>query len=570
MILSPVTGKVLNTCISVNFYLIQNFNQALEENIPMTKEKKPHKKLHKGMLLFYIACGMVLLLAFSLMTFRMVLNSQLNANLNEIRAAGYPATMAELNDYYPAVPDDENAALLYEKAFALYRGIDDKIFKQDAKVDKQSTDDLSGDKKVAEKLARNSKEMSPTNMFGDEKWCSREKLFKDFVIISGDAPRLVPGVCLSRDCFAASRKFVTANTKCIAMLKQAVKYPKCRFPIDLNKGHGILLPHLSKLRNLVRLIAAETILIAEDGDALPVADNILSMLKIHHALDNEPIIISSLVVMAIQSITIHALEYTLSMVEFNDSNLQQINKELESYLKNNSTLLKRALVVERITSIDFDNLMKDEPVFKHSYPIGICKITGLATLDKLKILEFYQQLLVTADKHDFKTIKRDSDNFYRDLEQLPFVYIAPQELLLGLPRVINENLRIESKIKATIIGLAIERYQLKYHKLPERLTQLVPEFIKQLPNDPFTGKPFRYVVGDIELEISEDEESNYPENYKSKKMVDYRGNPVLCIKRPGWMVYSLGEDQNDDYGNPNIDYRNKKGDISFRCVRKNK
>ncbi|MCF6174689.1 MAG: hypothetical protein L3J71_02860 [Victivallaceae bacterium] len=68
-----------------------------------------------GMPLFYIACGTVLLAAFSLMMFRMSLNSQLNAKLAEIRAAGYPATLAELDDYYPAVPDNENAALLYEK-----------------------------------------------------------------------------------------------------------------------------------------------------------------------------------------------------------------------------------------------------------------------------------------------------------------------------------------------------------------------------------------------------------------------------------------------------------------------
>ena len=94
-------------------------------------------------------------------------------------------------------------------------------------------------------------------------------------------------------------------------------------------------------------------------------------------------------------------------------------------------------------------------------------------------------------------------------------------------------------------------------KLLEKLNLLVPEFIKKLPNDPFTGKPFRYVVGDIELRVPKGEDSNYLESYKSKKMVDYRGNPIRCIKRPGWMVYSFGKDQDDD-----------NGDIPFRCARK--
>jgi hypothetical protein len=60
------------------------------------------------MLLFYCACALVLLCTFGLMTFRMVLNSRLNAKLDKIHAAGYPTMLAELNDYYPAVPDDDN------------------------------------------------------------------------------------------------------------------------------------------------------------------------------------------------------------------------------------------------------------------------------------------------------------------------------------------------------------------------------------------------------------------------------------------------------------------------------
>jgi hypothetical protein len=100
------------------------------------KEKKNNPrvktKLHKGMLFFYCACVLVLLFVVGLMTFRVILNSQLKSKLNEIRAAGYPATLEELNDYYPAVPDDENAALLYEQAFALFRHTDDKRFEKDA------------------------------------------------------------------------------------------------------------------------------------------------------------------------------------------------------------------------------------------------------------------------------------------------------------------------------------------------------------------------------------------------------------------------------------------------------
>jgi hypothetical protein len=47
--------------------------------------------------------------------------------------------------------------------------------------------------------------------------------------------------------------------------------------------------------------------------------------------------------------------------------------------------------------------------------------------------------------------------------------------------------------RATKVGLAIERYRLAHSNvLPENLSQLVPEFLEAVPDDPFDGKPLRY------------------------------------------------------------------------------
>ena len=43
-------------------------------------------------------------------------------------------------------------------------------------------------------------------------------------------------------------------------------------------------------------------------------------------------------------------------------------------------------------------------------------------------------------------------------------------------------------------GIAIERYRRQHGKLPEKLDELVPEFLPQVPVDPYDGQPLRYVV----------------------------------------------------------------------------
>jgi len=122
------------------------------------------------------------------MIFHVLLNSQLNAKLAEIRATGYPTTLAELNDYYPAVPDAENAAEIYHKAFQLLHGIDDKIFKQ------------NGRKQIKEEYGKITKQ---------------PKTFKELVVSAGDDPKPILGERLSKASVAACKKFVDANRGCI-------------------------------------------------------------------------------------------------------------------------------------------------------------------------------------------------------------------------------------------------------------------------------------------------------------------------------------------------------------------
>lgn len=53
----------------------------------------------------------------------------------------------------------------------------------------------------------------------------------------------------------------------------------------------------------------------------------------------------------------------------------------------------------------------------------------------------------------------------------------------------------EQRRLATLVGLSAERYRLKHGKMPERLEELVPEFLTSEPVDPMDGNPLRYKKG---------------------------------------------------------------------------
>lgn len=76
---------------------------------------------------------------------------------------------------------------------------------------------------------------------------------------------------------------------------------------------------------------------------------------------------------------------------------------------------------------------------------------------------------------------------------------------------------------ATLVTIALERYRLKNARLPSKLDELVPEFLRSIPRDRFDGQPLRYRETDS-----------------------------------GMVLYSIGADLKDDGGIP---MRSRRGEI---------
>ena len=64
----------------------------------------------------FILLGLALLLVTLVIVWRTNLSSKVDARLKAIRADGFPTSAAELDQWYTAVPDKENAALIYLQA----------------------------------------------------------------------------------------------------------------------------------------------------------------------------------------------------------------------------------------------------------------------------------------------------------------------------------------------------------------------------------------------------------------------------------------------------------------------
>ena len=82
--------------------------------------------------------------------------------------------------------------------------------------------------------------------------------------------------------------------------------------------------------------------------------------------------------------------------------------------------------------------------------------------------------------------RRDSKHIYE--KNWPVAWMFVQHF----PRILHLVARRQSTIHLATIACALERYQKSSGRYPERLEELVPEFIQKMPHEVVNGQPFQY------------------------------------------------------------------------------
>ena len=59
-------------------------------------------------------------------------------------------------------------------------------------------------------------------------------------------------------------------------------------------------------------------------------------------------------------------------------------------------------------------------------------------------------------------------------------------------KALNVLTRVQTSVNQAWIVCALERHHMERGQYPESLTELVPQFIEQLPVDPINGRPMKY------------------------------------------------------------------------------
>ena len=376
-------------------------------------------------------------------TATIILGRRLEAKLAAIKARGEPVSMAELGK--PKVPDAENAAVIYAKAF----------------------EKLSG----------------PTAE-------------KDFETLgkfpSAGERRENPGL------WNEARLVVNRLRPALPLVEQAISRPKCQFPVNWEAGAGAIFPHYSKMRKLAILFCATALLAAKEG-RMDEAVRLIEMdLRVSESIKDDPVLIGQLVRATMVEIGYRGLRDILEYGEINETQARRLYDVLAGidpipgYVK--AMQGDRALglwLFDYARRADIGELSGSDPTLAERLIAPSLRRwiwRPVLYADEMVYLD-YMSTQVNAARLPYRETARTN----LDAEpEFPRFAICSAILLPSFARARSARDDAAAKIAGDQVLLGLLAYKDRFGSYPETLDGLRSRLAWKLPDDPFSGKDFIY------------------------------------------------------------------------------
>ena len=328
-------------------------------------------------------------------------------------------------------------------------------------------------------------------------------------------------------------ELLKANEPAFSEFREGVAKEKCQF-IEGEITFDTLLPHLAKARNLSRLLILEARHYERNGYLDKAIGNCLDVMKLGYDLDCERIMITTLLGVAIRGISRSTFG---DLIASENLTPQMGKKALKRLIELERNAVPPAYIIRgelAYAKSGLEKALSCVPQQAKEEDVGdTCEELSHKTL--LLLDKHLKQMAADLEKAGYQHMKAGLEQVIEELEQTeralrkgtePIIPVEaiPKLLVLQRLRPLQETakamLRAQASQRLLIALLAVKLFKMEKGRFPKSLDELVPQYLAEVPLDPFDLKPLRYK------------------------------------KRQGkWIIYSIGPDGKDDGGVKNYVHR---------------
>ena len=293
-------------------------------------------------------------------------------------------------------------------------------------------------------------------------------------------------------------------------LRQAIKRPSARYPIDYNceDPWGIRLPHLAKIKGCclrLELKACAELALNQTTDALA---DIKLALRVADSLKDEPILISWLVRVVCIQAAIGPVWEGLAEHRWSDAQSQELQSWFDHYDFaagwESSLHAERAAGVLTVDLIGRRDLPELSEVFGTSrFLTFVARFAPPSWRDQEKLqycrlfdLQFHGAWDLASRRFSPSQVISNSAALQADapgnFKTLLHHRLIARMLLPALGRTPFKAATAQTATDQAAIACALERYRLANGEFPAELRALSPKYMAAMPDDVITGAPYQY------------------------------------------------------------------------------
>lgn len=274
----------------------------------------------------------------------------------------------------------------------------------------------------------------------------------------GNMKTNVPVQKLDDDRMALMAGHLAQNLPALEILRAAAAFPQSRFPVDFDDAEqGRQFDRLAPLRELVRLTSLKALFDSlRQNDAAAVEAVTLGM-AVANSITDDPMVMSHLVRFALHSMTIDAMEQVINRRALTEPQLAA----LQRLMVQSADMEPFARGVEAEMCIGANMKFSD----------------AAAEVEREKWLE-NRQALPDAIRALAKSAPMPDSTAMAPEPADKSILTACKGALARL------------RLASTLLGL--ERYRAAKGGYPKTLAELVPDYLSEIPIDPYDGQPLRY------------------------------------------------------------------------------
>jgi len=269
--------------------------------------------------------------------------------------------------------------------------------------------------------------------------------------------------------------------------RQLVQLRRGRFPNIEPEEHRQRA--LQESRRAATLLHLDSILKAQDSQADEALAIALGILNCGRSIGDEPGFISQIVRMSCVMLAIRQMERVIALGEASDQSLRSAQELLQD--EASQPLLLHGVRGERAENFEKMGTMSGlfmQRQFRELFRLQT-KSVEAAKAPPEKQLPRLQELKPLASK----------------LDPLTSLWLPSYE------KFVRIFLRNQALIRCTSAALAAERFRRSHGAWPDSLAGLVPEFLGELPVDPYNGSPLKFrrlADGVVIYSVGQDGEDN--------------------------------------------------------------